>query len=308
MKSIKHELMARCFPEGMNEVPSNTRKVYQNSCKEFAQWCKIESISKNEIFSKSVEVVQKYERHLEKREYSPSTIHIKLAPLCKGTEISMDNIEKPSRTSRHITRSTHQGNKQGEREARSERHSDLVEFQRCVGIRRSEIKALKPVLVTDESGYKCIEVERGKGGKYQLQRILPENLERVIHFLEGRKNSERVFTSQEMNNKIDLHSMRAEVAKQAYAHYLERCQTGKGRTVLQQELLSRYRKYNTKDITSFETSLEDTRPYLLRGSNKEVALKNGRPIVYDRLAVLAVSVFHLSHWRTDVAVTNYLIK
>ena len=33
----------------------------------------------------------------------------------------------------------------------------------------------------------------------------------------------------------------------------------------------------------------------------------GVPTEYSRLALLAVSVFHLSHWRLDVTVTNYLI-
>ena len=37
------------------------------------------------------------------------------------------------------------------------------------------------------------------------------------------------------------------------------------------------------------------------------AEKNGLPVVYDRLAVMAVSVFHLSHWRCDVTVDNYLL-
>ena len=47
--------------------------------------------------------------------------------------------------------------------------------------------------------------------------------------------------------------------------------------------------------------------YKVRGKNRINAEKNGLPAVYDRLAVIAVSVFHLSHWRCDVTVDNYLL-
>ncbi len=46
--------------------------------------------------------------------------------------------------------------------------------------------------------------------------------------------------------------------------------------------------------------------YKLRGKNREKALKDGLAVEYDRLAVFAVSVFHLSHWRLD-SLTNYLL-
>ena len=48
------------------------------------------------------------------------------------------------------------------------------------------------------------------------------------------------------------------------------------------------------------------KPYYLR-SNRETALRMGKPIAYNRLALMAVSVLHLSHWRTDVTVTNYIL-
>ena len=44
-----------------------------------------------------------------------------------------------------------------------------------------------------------------------------------------------------------------------------------------------------------------------KGASKQRAMELGRPTSYDRLALLAVSVFHLSHWRLDVTVSNYMI-
>ena len=32
----------------------------------------------------------------------------------------------------------------------------------------------------------------------------------------------------------------------------------------------------------------------------------GRAVAYDRLALMAVSVFHLAHWRAEVTVKNYM--
>jgi hypothetical protein len=47
--------------------------------------------------------------------------------------------------------------------------------------------------------------------------------------------------------------------------------------------------------------------YRLRGQNKLDARKAGRPTEYDRLTLLYVSVFCLSHWRNDVTVKYYMI-
>ena len=46
-------------------------------------------------------------------------------------------------------------------------------------------------------------------------------------------------------------------------------------------------------------------PYICRGSIRRNMMQNGRAIRYDRLALMAVSVFHLAHWRADVTVAHY---
>jgi hypothetical protein len=51
----------------------------------------------------------------------------------------------------------------------------------------------------------------------------------------------------------------------------------------------------------------DDRPYKLRGDNLSKALASGSPTEYNRLALMCVSVLHLSHWRLDVTVTNYVV-
>ncbi len=38
-----------------------------------------------------------------------------------------------------------------------------------------------------------------------------------------------------------------------------------------------------------------------------LAEQHGLPVSYDRLAAMAVSIYHLAHWRLDVTIDNYLI-
>ncbi|MBP1997253.1 hypothetical protein J2Z72_000137 [Peptostreptococcus canis] len=37
-------------------------------------------------------------------------------------------------------------------------------------------------------------------------------------------------------------------------------------------------------------------------------MENRKPIVYNRLALTAVSVLALSHWRLDITVVNYIVQ
>ena len=53
--------------------------------------------------------------------------------------------------------------------------------------------------------------------------------------------------------------------------------------------------------------MDEGRPYIVRGDNRKIALEKGYATEYNRLALMAVSVFHLSHWRTNVALTNYML-
>ena len=57
----------------------------------------------------------------------------------------------------------------------------------------------------------------------------------------------------------------------------------------------------------FLRDITNDAPYVLRGKNREKAVSQGKPVTYNRLAMMMVSVFHLSHWRLDVTSVNYLV-
>ena len=75
------------------------------------------------------------------------------------------------------------------------------------------------------------------------------------------------------------------------------------RDQLYKEIQRRWSKYNKR---AFDP-LEAQGYYHVRGKNRELAIKNGLPTKYDRLALLATNIFHLSHWRNNVAANNYLL-
>ena len=47
--------------------------------------------------------------------------------------------------------------------------------------------------------------------------------------------------------------------------------------------------------------------YIIAGMNRKLAEFYHYQMRFDRLAVMAVTVFHLSHWRVNVAINSYLL-
>ena len=78
---------------------------------------------------------------------------------------------------------------------------------------------------------------------------------------------------------------------------------------LRKELAARYKEFHRPGDSNkrFLHDIMNEKPYKLRGNNYQKAIEQGKETEYNRLALMAVSVFHLSHWRLDVTVTNYMI-
>lgn len=293
--------------EALRDVTTDrTITSYKRSIKQYAAW---ERLNPSVRALDPAQRVQRWERTLEQQGLSPASIHTKIAPVCKGFGVSMSEIDHPRRTSDHITRGRKQSaNAQGRAEVEKEKFRRSVTLSRCSGLRRAELSKVKPSdLVKDESGHTCLRV-KGKGGKYQLQRILPSHM-RELSALAKSGNGKTILSKDDMGSHINYHSIRAEVAREAYDYYLSRLRSEPAyREQLKSELFARYDKYHrpgTSARAEFAASMDGI--YKLRGANAERARSAGRPVQYERLGLLAVSVFHLSHWRLDVTVTNYMI-
>ena len=148
----------------------------------------------------------------------------------------------------------------------------------------------------------CAFGSKEKGGKIQYQRILPSDIALVRSYFEEKDTDEYLFAQEEMENKIDLHHLRACQAKRAYLYYLNAIRDPAFKAQLIRELEVRFasngRELNHDQIDGI---------YYLRGLNRKFAQEHNLPTAYNRLALMAVSVFHLSHWRLDVTVCNYIL-
>ena len=285
---------------GKGKISSSAAIQYRNAAIKFGNWCKASHGIKS--FVDCEPYIQDYADYLHENGKSASTIHTYLAGVCHYFNVSLDIIQKPQRICAENIRSRGTPEVDARSDAKRDASPRLWDFAEKVGIRRAEYQRLRGSdLIMDESGYLCVLVDRGKGGKRQLQRILPEDKEMVQAYFDGSDNY--VFAQREMKNKLDLHALRAQQARRAYDYYVRRINS-EGRGKLTSEIKARWRLYCDK---KWDSSLVRKRPYRLRGANRDFAEAHGLPIEYDRLALLATSVYHLSHWRLGVTVSNYLL-
>ena len=291
---------------------TQTEKQYRNHAIKFANWCK-EQYGCRTLGECSAHI-QDYADFLVVQGRSPSTIHTYLAGICRICGVPLADIQKPIRAVAENARS--RGMKAVDSRSDSSREASprLYDFACIAGIRRAEYLHLTPEdLVEDDFGNPCILVRKGKGGKRQLQRILPEELTAIKAIFDNPATPEHLFSKSEMSNKIDLHHLRALRAQKMYRYYLDRIENEIGyRAQLINEIRHVWehddeaRKGNAYKAKRW-SDMKVTGNYILRGNNRKLAQKHGLPAAYDRLALLAVSIFHLSHWRHDVTVANYLL-
>lgn len=293
----------------------DTIHSYKASINRFCGWAKENGLTKEQVLANPKEYLQTYTDHLIEKGLSKSTIHTYIAAPCKALHIPMQHISKPQRTVDDITRSRGNRNPQGQREALNPRFERLVRFQEVTGLRRAELEALKGEDLRMKDGKMHIVVRQGKGGKEQWQRILPRDAEVVQHTFNGIKKEERVFSPEEMKNKIDLHQMRAAHARECYDYYAERIKNEPAyREQLREELKQYFKDHHSPngelDARAYERFCDDMNKnegvYQMRGDTRKLAEAHERPTEYDRVALMAVSVEHLAHWRLDVTVVNYL--
>lgn len=315
--SLKHDI----FVAATKNVTNNTsRTSYKRSATRFAKWAKENNIKK--ISNITEEILQKYHDDLKNdpKQYTPATIHTYLAPIAKAAGINLNRIKKQKRTSDKIIRGRQQkANAQGKKQELNSRFSRLLNFQKVVGIRRNELKHLTGSdFKEDEYGNCYVYVKRGKGGKKQMQYILPKDAEIVRKTFQGIGKNELVFKEEEMNNQINLHALRAQHSRDSYFFYLKKIQQNpKMKHTLSNLLIKKWEEGHQKLKNDSPKQYERQRKnfiydlrdeaYLLRGSNKSKAIASGMPINYNRLALMAVSILNLSHWRLSVTVTNYIL-
>ena len=291
---------------------AKTELQYKKHALKYAEWAKAAYGCKTLEECKSH--IQDYSNYLTVSGKTPSTTHTYLAGICRVFAVPLENINKPIRIVAENSRSRGSKAVDIRKDAGREASPRLYDFACVVGIRRAEYLHLAPDdLVLDDFGHPCVLVRKGKGGKRQLQRILPEELPAIKAVFDNSADENHLFSKDEMNNKNDLHHLRALRAQKMYRYYLDRIENETG---YRAQLINEIRHVWEQDDEARKNNgyrakrwsdMKVTGNYVLRGNNRKLAQKHGLPLQYDRLALLAVSIFHLSHWRHDVTVANYLL-
>lgn len=293
----------------------DTIHSYKSAINRFCSWTREIGLTKEQVLASPQEYLQAYTNHLVDSGLSKSSVHTYIAAPCKALHVPMQHISKPQRSVNDITRSRGNRNPQGQRESQNPRFERLVRFQEITGLRRAELEALKGEDLRMRDGKMYVVVRQGKGGKEQWQRILPRDAEVVQRTFNGIKKEEKVFSPEEMKNKIDLHQMRAEHARECYDYYAARIKNESAyREQLREELKQYYQEHHNPngelDLKGYEEFCRDMQKnegmYQMRGESRKLAEEHERPTDYDRVALMAVSALHLAHWRLDVTVINYL--
>lgn len=293
----------------------DTKRTYKAAIKRFCSWTKANGYTRDAVLDNPQSYLQQFADSLKARGLSAATIHTYLAPCCKGLNTPMQHISKPERAIGAITRSRGGKNPRGRKDAEKPEYARLVAFQEAVGLRRAELEKLRGEDLQKRDGQLYIVARQGKGGKEQWQKILPRDAGIVAETFKGIGKDERVFSVDEMKNRIDLHGMRAAHARECYDYYATRIkQEPDYKSQLQEDLKAYFREHHDPDRELDQTAynrfcLDMTRNqgiYQMRGEAKKLAEANDRPTTYDRVALMAVSTLHLAHWRLDVTITNYL--
>ena len=312
--SLAYQIRHLKIPGSGKKKPmlAKTEQQYKDHAQKFGAWCKTRYRCKTVEECKPH--IQDYADFLAASGKTASTIHTYLASVCRVFGVPLDSIQKPIRVVAENTRSRGSKAVDSRKDAGREASPRLYDFASVVGIRRNEYLHLAPDdLVIDDFGHPCVLVRKGKGGKRQLQRILPEELDAVKAVFDHPADETHLFSEAEMTNKIDLHHLRALRAQQMYRYYLARIQNEPG---YRDRLIAEIRYVWERDDEARRdngyrvkrwSDMKITGNYILRGHNRKLAQQHGLPVQYDRLALLAVSIFHLSHWRHDVTVANYLL-
>lgn len=290
-------------------IMTQTIRQYKNHAIKYGEWCKQTHGCCH--MQDCLPYIQAYVDYLQAQGKSASTIHTYAAGICRLWGVRMDDYDLPRRIVADNTRS--RGVKPVDRRKDAQRAAspELYDFAEMVGVRRYEYADLHGNDCGEDEIGLYVLVRKGKGGKRQKQRISSCDEMAVRAYFDGSENY--VFTKAELRNKIDLHHLRALQAQRAYNYYLDRIEHEDG---YREKLIERLRYvWKRDDIVRAGNGKKPKRwqailtsgTYWLRSANRALARELGRPVGYDRLALLATSVFCLSHWRHDVTVANYLL-
>ena len=289
---------------GVNDMKEHiysyqTMKTYQQQVGYYGDWLVKQGLKKITL-EQSKDYIQEYIDHLKEEGKSPWTINTALSAICKSTGASIHDYDHPKRTVSRIQR----GNNDRAHDSYNEKnHSQILEANRLLGMRRNELQQLRAENIIERNGNVVISI-KGKGGRANEHIfILDEEKHKVLALKEGKEPHEKIFSRDMFHNDADLHRQRQLRAVEVY-----------NRTVKDMDEHPERRDYYKQQIyqafadhgRTCKENLDN--PYCVRGDNRQRLQMNDKDLSYDRVAVLFVSCTVLCHTRSDVTVEHYIAK
>jgi len=281
---------------------SSTLNTYLKAISSFSDFVFSQTGTKRVCIEASKEYIQSFINYRAALDKSPATIKKDLAAVCKATGAVITDYKRPAfhyaERRRGVTPAIN--------DSLNERnHNDLLYLNCCIGIRRSELARVKLDDITHmRDGNLEIVTRRGKGGKRNINLVTdPKKISFIEDYIDkadacGRKY---LLAKEELHNDSDIHSMRAQAAKDRYNEVIADIESDPHR-----------RNYYKAEIKRLFTESDKTlnedldSPYICRGYNRWLLRQQDKQTVWDRVAVLYTSLTILSHYRSSVTVNFYL--
>lgn len=246
----------------------NTYRTYMRHCNYFVRWCAQNAPEGQKL--RTMEDCRPYAAGwLQSRidaEYSPYTIKLQAAALCKLYGASAEDLGLPRTPTRHradITRS--RGTAVRDADFSAERNQEIISFCKCTGLRRRELATIRGTdLVWGADGKAYIHVIHGKGGR-ERDAVVLDNDPEVITRMQAAGDD---LVWPRIPSHMDVHGYRADYATALYNRV-------------------------ARDVSTIPPAEQ----YHCRGDRAGV--------VYDRMAMLYVSRA-LGHNRISVIAGHYL--
>ena len=311
--SVTQQIMQDLYKTQEIREHNLTRNQYLRIAKRFVQYCRQEFDCRT--YEECRLHIQDYADQLRNDGYTASTIHTYIAACSSCWSCKMSDFKIPIRyTSEYIRGRNSEVNPIKTNDLNNVLdYSDLLRIQRAVGLRRSELMRLTgDDIMQDENGYWVVRSKINKGGKRnQTNRInRDEDVEYIKNYFAKFAPDEKVFKSDLFKNKLNLHRLRAESAKEFYDIQIQKLKENPEYIhQIEKEIIDRWNKYNIDPKTGKPKHLDPKKytGYLyLRGRNKKFALENNLPTKYLKSVLLLTSIVKLSHWRTDVVCASYV--
>lgn len=196
-----------------------TRITYQEHILRFVNWARAryQIINLEQLDTRANELATLYLQQEMDAQKSPYTLQVERSALRLffSNRTLASSIVFPRRVREQITRSRRPAVR--DRRFQPAHWHSLVQFERAVGLRRSELIRIRVADIYCCEGKLVAYVANGKGGKDREVPVLPGREQDVLAVVEGRNANESIFAH--LPDAADIHAFRREYAQALYQYY-----------------------------------------------------------------------------------------